>query len=498
MFNANPTKCIALALPLLLAGCSHDLDNVAPPGGDRGADLAADRGTGDLPTPDRGQDAARTDVKVADLKVADLKGKDSKAPDQGKKKDGPAPDQGKKKDGPVPDKAPAPDLPPPDQKVTPDLQQCAACSDGKSCTQDLCTDAGCVNKLLPGFCDIGGTCIAKGTKAGGSTCLECAPAYNPRVWGPAPGCVITVAGTGKNGHADGPTSSAQLKGPWGVAEDGAGVVYIAERTNNLVRKVEKGMVSTVAGTPNTTKLNQPFYVAVGAGGEVYISAVGEDKIKVLSNGQLSTFAGTGSSTFYTNGAASSATFFDPMGLAVGPGNSLYVVDSKFHVIRQIKNNTVSTFAGTPKLQGWADGQAGGARFKYPAAIDHDGKGKFYVADTQNNRIRMIYAGIVTTVVGTGFAGGTDGATAKASTMNWPGGIAVDRSNGDVYFADSKNHTIRVLRQGKTYTLNKKGQGFQDGKISAAKFYNPQGIFITKAGYIFIADFSNHRVRAFKP
>ncbi len=525
----------SLCLAILLAaapGCSHDLDSVGKPcpsagcpagqycaadntcvpgSADLGLDAIPDKQGKDVSPADRSADAPVLGYWGIDVSKADLLKPDGPGSD-GPGADAPTPD-GALADAPLPD-APLPDQPKPDQLkpdlLQPDLLQvdapppdqnlCATkCNDGKTCTLDTCGDAGCVNTLITGYCLIYGACFKKGAAMPGDSCKVCDPGFGAKWWAPAKGCVITLAGTSSYGHADGPAAAATFKSPTGVATDTDGTVYVADKGNDLVRKIKDGVVSTIAGKYGTKTLDGPWDVAVGSQGEVYISEYYKHVIKVVSGGTLKHFAGHGSHTFYVDGPAAKATFFNPVGIVSGPLNTLYVVDSKHHSIRSIKSQTVSTIAGVGGTAGSTNGGALTSKFMYPLGLDLGGSGRIYIADSQNNMIRRLYLGQVSTVVGTGKAGSTDGGgVATAATVNWPSDVAVNRATGEVYIVDSKNHRIRLLKGTSMATLNKTWSGFKDGLISSAMFKLPYGAFFSKAGYLYIADQGNNRVRALRP
>ena len=549
------TKYIAPPLLVLLlwlvqaSGCSHDLDNlnkpcastadcpgilVCGPGGrcipgnaDLSLDLGADGPTADLHLVDQAQDsfgdttdssitdAARPDTRPMDLSpaegvTADLPAPDAPLPDL-PFADLPIPDAPPLDmpfaDLPIPDAPPldmlSPDLPLADQTVVDtapaDLSKCAIqCNDGLACTVDTCGDSGCVNTLLPGNCLIYKTCFKQGDTYPGDACRICDTSFGRYSWAPAKGCVITLAGMGTGGYKDGPADSAEFKYPCAVTVDAKGDVLVADRANNLVRKISDGVVSTVGGTFGTTLLDSPRGIAVDSKGDIYVSNYNSHKIKVISGGALSVFAGAGNHTLYKDGPAASATFFNPWGLAVSPKDELYVADSKHHTVRMVYTGNVTTVAGLGGIAGGVDGSPpSAARFKYPSGVALDGPNKVYVADTQNHKIRLIALNAVTTVAGTGSAGSTDGAIAKAATFYNPTDVAVDPATHKVYIADQKNHRLRVYDGTNVMTLNKTWGGFLDGPIASALFKLPTGLFVSKTGYLYIADVSNNRIRVLK-
>jgi sugar lactone lactonase YvrE len=217
------------------------------------------------------------------------------------------------------------------------------------------------------------------------------------------GIVTTIAGTGTAGYQDGAAASAQFDYPEGMVFDAAGNLYVADGHNNVIRKIN------------------------------------------ISTATVSTYAGTGTAGF-TNGALTSASFNDPYGMTIDASGNLYVTDIQNNSIRKItvSSGMVSTFAGTGTV-GLTNGPATNATFYYPLGCTFDSDNNMYVSDTYNNVIRKISAsGTVTTVAGTGTSGLTNGAAASA-TFNFPIGLVVN-GNG-IYVADTHNNVIRKITLG---------------------------------------------------
>ncbi len=269
----------------------------------------------------------------------------------------------------------------------------------------------------------------------------------------AAGLVSTLAGSGSSGREDGAGARATFKGPRGLAVDSAGDLYVADAGNNNVRKITAaGAVSTLTGYWGSGSLDgnvadatfsSPYGVSTDAMGNVYVADKYNNKIrKITKAGMVSTLAGrtyNGS----TDGTGASAMFFNPTGVAVDTAGSVYVADFGNHKIRKITAaGMVSTIAGSGAA-GSTDGAAATATFNYPQGIAVDTAGNVYVADTNNHRIRKITAaGVVSTVAGSGIAGDTDGAGSSAS-FNYPLGVTVD-TNGVICVADTYNHKIRKI------------------------------------------------------
>ena len=314
--------------------------------------------------------------------------------------------------------------------------------------------------------------------------------------------VSTLAGSGTSGYTDGTGTSAQFKNPYGVAVDGAGNVYVADRYNHRIRKITtSGVVSTLAGssqgytdgTGTSAQFYNPTGVAVDGAGNVYVADLSNHRIrKITTSGVVSTLAG--STSGYADGTGTSAQFNNPSGVAVDGAGNVYVADLSNHRIRKITAlGVVSTLAGS--TYGYADGTGTSASFDKPYGVAVDGAGNVYVADLYNHRIRKITAsGVVSTLAGNGTYGYTDG-TGTSAQFSYPKGIAVDGA-GNVYVADQSNQRIRkITASGVVSTLAGNGTyGYTDGTGTSAKFAYPTGIAVDGAGNVYVADESNHRIR----
>lgn len=271
----------------------------------------------------------------------------------------------------------------------------------------------------------------------------------------ASGDVSTIAGTGAQGAANGAGTSATFFNPNGVAVDSTrGIVYVADWQNHRIRKItlSDNVVSTFAGsgapgfsngTTTAAQFYHPIDIAVDSSGMVYVADQGNNRIrKITPEGIVTTLAGTGA-TGAQDGAGTVATFSTTASLDVGPGGIVYVADeTNFKVRKIMPDGTVSTLAGSGS-SGYVDGAATVARFSYPEGIAVDAWGYVYVADSNNNRIRMVTpTGVVSTFAGSGSSGTGNGA-ALSSQFSWPVGIVVDKS-GNLIIAEQSNGLIRKI------------------------------------------------------
>ncbi|HYW69511.1 MAG TPA: hypothetical protein VE961_00665 [Pyrinomonadaceae bacterium] len=211
---------------------------------------------------------------------------------------------------------------------------------------------------------------------------------------------------------------------------------------------------------------------------------------------VSTLAGTGAPGFCDASSPRQAIFADPFGVAVAPDGTIYVSDAgDNNRIRKISaDGKVETFAGSGQ-EGFADGPGLQAAFNTPSGLAIDPAGNLYVADTGNNRIRKLSPqGLVSTIAGEGTAGYADGAASQAM-FDGPIGVAVDKA-GNVFVADSYNDRVRLIStNGQVTTLaGAKGPGYVDGPAAVALFDTPCGLAVTADGSVIVADTGNHQLR----
>lgn len=330
----------------------------------------------------------------------------------------------------------------------------------------------------------------------------------------------TLAGMASAGSSDGTGTNAQFNLPLGVSVDPAGNLYVADRLNNLIRKITPaGAVTTLAGgyvggTSNlvngvgtAARFYAPFDTALDAAGNVYVADAANNVIRRVSpSGDVTTYAGTpytganhageanpGGST---DGPAASAEFYSPVGVAVDASGNVYVSDRENHTIRKITpGGVVSTLAGLARTAGSADGTGSAARFNFPEDVAVDSAGFVYVSDRVNSTVRKISpAGVVTTLAGTaGQSGFDDGVGGAARFVNITG-IATDAAS-NVYVSD--NYTVRLITPGgvvSTIAGTPGVAGSSDGFGGAARFYGAYGLAVDASGNVFIADANNNVIR----
>ena len=272
---------------------------------------------------------------------------------------------------------------------------------------------------------------------------------------------------------------------------------------------DKIQVSTLAGSGTPTFANgtgsaasffYPNQAAVDGSGNLYVSDRLNHRIrKITPEGVVTTLAGSGTQTFADGSIGSAASFNFPIGIAVDGSGNVYVGDGNNNRIRKITaSGEVSTLAGNAAF-GFADGSGAGVKFYMPAGVAVDGSGNVNVADYKNHRIRKITsAGVVTTLAGSAWEGYTDGSGSAAQFAN-PWGVTVD-GGGNVYVADYSNNRIRkITSAGLVTTLAGSGTAtFADGNGSAASFKQPKGVAVDGSGNVYVADAGNSRIRKITP
>lgn len=222
------------------------------------------------------------------------------------------------------------------------------------------------------------------------------------------GIITTIAGTGGipafSGDG-GPATAAQLGYAWGITYDAAGNLFIADNQNCRVRKVTPaGIISTIAGNGScfisgdggpaiAARVQYPTGVAVDGVGNLYIADNGNNRVrKINTSGTISTIAGTPTYGFSGDGGPSTAAMVSaPVGIATDPSGNVYIADQNNNRIRKINTaGIISTYAGNGTAGYSGDGGMPTlASLNHPSGFATDGLGKFYIADNENNCIRIV-------------------------------------------------------------------------------------------------------------
>jgi uncharacterized protein (TIGR03437 family) len=320
---------------------------------------------------------------------------------------------------------------------------------------------------------------------------------NRRVRKVAPaGTISTVAGNGISVFFGdgGPATSAALASPTGIAVDAAGNLYIADTLNHRVRRITAGgIITTVAGNglrgfagdggPATAAfLDEPYGVAVDTAGNLFIADSSNNRIrKVTTNGAISTLAGNGRYAYAGDGGpATNASLAFPNGVAVDAAGNVYIGDTRNARVRKVSpNGIISTLAGNGSVFPFVGdgGPATSATVSAPYSVALDGSGNVFVADLQ--RIRKVsLGGTITTVAGNGNIGYSgDGGPATSASLGSQG-VVVDAA-GNVFIADQSNRVRKVVAPVPAPALNvggtANGASFQVGPLAPGTIASQFGV-----------------------
>ncbi len=335
----------------------------------------------------------------------------------------------------------------------------------------------------------------------------------------------TLAGTGESG-ADGdggPAIAAQVGNPYGLTLGPDGALYVCEVDTERVRRIDMadGSISTVAGTgeigysgdggpARDAQLNDPYEVRFDADGNMYFVEMLNAVVRRVDarSGTISTVAGTGERGFSGDGGPAELARFDrPHSIALDGKAGLYIADIGNHRIRRVDLSTgiVSTFAGTGEREPTPDGApVGGTPLNGPRALAFAPNGDLYIALREGNAVYRLDMEEMTLhhVAGTGEKGYTgDGGPAAKATLAGPKGIEVGPDSA-IYLADTENHAMRRIDLATGTISTVAGDGSRhdgpDGDPLACGLARPHGVYVDKAGNVYIGDSENHRVRVVRP
>lgn len=333
--------------------------------------------------------------------------------------------------------------------------------------------------------------------------------------------IRTVAGINSSGHSGdgGPAIRAMIGASWGVAQDTAGNIYLADDDYNMIRKITPdGTITTIAGIsysyggytgdggPATAaRLNYPSGMAIDRRGNLYFADNGNFAIRKISpSGIISTFAGDGSGDHSTRGDGGPATNARMMGcihVAVDKIGNVYFTDGNTRIRKVDTFGIITTIAGTSAVGYAGNGvPATSAALYGPCGIVVDTIGNIYFSDQNNGLIRKINtSGIISNFAGqlrtSGFAG--DGGPATSAKLSTPAGMAIDRY-GNIYVADQGNGRIRkITPSGIISTVAGSGSWTYsgDGGLPVrAGMKVPSSLCIAANGNMIITDRRNYAVR----
>jgi len=338
--------------------------------------------------------------------------------------------------------------------------------------------------------------------------------------------ISTIAGTGTQGFAGdgGPAAAAQLDNPFGLVRGPDAAIWFCEYSGQRIRRIAPdGTISTIAGTGQkgytgdggpalAANFNLPHELRFDAAGNIFIADMTNNAIRRIDakTKTITTFAGNGQKGYTGDGGpADKAALSSPHSIQFGPDGSLYICDISNHAIRRVDMTTgiISTFAGTGKA-----GVAGvtpdgvpikGTPLREPRTLDFDKAGNLYLTTRAGNQVFKfdLKAGLIHHVAGTGqqgFAG--NGGPAKQATLGAPKGLAIDDA-GNIWLADTETHSVRMIdaKTGNIELIAGTGTADNgpDGDPLKCALNRPHGIFVDKDGSILIGDSEAHRVRVLR-
>ncbi len=318
------------------------------------------------------------------------------------------------------------------------------------------------------------------------------------------GVITTVAGNGQSGDSGdgGPAAQAQLSTPEALALDNTGHLYIADSYNARVRMVDlhTGVITTVAGNGQDgasgdggpaahAELSFPKGLALDNAGHLYIADSYNSRVRVvnLHTGVITAVVGNGKQGDSGDGGpATHAQLNEPDSLALDHAGHLYIADSKNERVRVVDLHTglITTFVGNGLSGGRGDGgPTTQAELDRPDGLALDNAGHLYIADSRNNRVRVVnlHTGVITAVAGNGHSGANgDGEPATQAQLNDPAGLALDNA-GHLYIADYNDHSVHMVNLHTGLITNQAQLGGQEGLV------------LDNGGHLYVSDSNDHRV-----
>lgn len=335
--------------------------------------------------------------------------------------------------------------------------------------------------------------------------------------------IQTFAGTGTKGYAGdgGPARGALLNNPYGLTRGPHRALYFCDVDNHVVRCIDtNGIISTVAGRgqkgysgdggpAREALLNEPYEVRFDQAGNLFFVERMNHLVRRVDakTGLISTYAGTGHSGYGGDGElARAASLNQPHSIQFDGSGNLLICDILNHRIRKVEASTgrISTWGGTGDPRTAADDSpVSTSALHGPRALTFDAAGTAWIALREGNAIYRVDAkdGRLFRAAGTGRSGFTgNGGPALAATLSGPKGIASGR-DGNIYFADTESHSIRMLDPARGTIALVAGTGLKgngpDGPALNCQLNRPHGIFVDVDGVIYVGDSENHRLRVLK-
>jgi DNA-binding beta-propeller fold protein YncE len=334
--------------------------------------------------------------------------------------------------------------------------------------------------------------------------------------------ITTAVGAGERGFAGdgGPAAQALLNGPFDVGFDPQGNLYFSDTFNHRIRRVDgrTAVITTIAGNgaagysgdggPAVAAMfNEPYGIAVDRAGNVYVADRHNHCVRRVdgASGVVTTVAGNGAAGYAGDGGpATRAGLVEPNGLGFDPAQQrLFVADVADHRVRVVDLATgmIATFAGTGEGAHTGDGGPANAASVFGArAVKAAADGTVYILERQGSTLRAVdpRTGVIAVVAGTGARGYSgDGGPARAAVFDAPKEFALDPA-GDILVVDTESHAIRRIDAAtgvvETIAGGHKGSEGDGGPATAAGLGRPHGAAVGPDGAIYVGDTENHRIR----
>src|SRR5437763_2423275 len=334
--------------------------------------------------------------------------------------------------------------------------------------------------------------------------------------------ITTAVGTGEKGFAGdgGPAQAALLNGPFDVAFDRAGNLYFSDTFNHRIRRVDarSGGITTVAGNGEPgysgdcgpairASLNEPYGIAIDRAGNIFVADRLNRRVRRIdaANGTITTLAGTGEAAYSGDGGpAARAGLAEPNVLALdAEERHLYLAAVADHRVRivDLSAGTIVTFAGRGQPEHGGDGlPAREARIFGARAVKLGPDGTVYILERQGSSLRAVdpATGLISTIAGTtgrGYSG--DGGPALAAVFDAPKEMAID-PDGNILIVDTENHAVRLIDRATgivtTIAGGRQGAGGDGGPAAGGGLERPHGAGGGPDGATYIGDTNNHRIR----